>query len=56
LAWVYQKVDAIMKEWEKNFSSYCSAKKMGTFFRKEVLRKMCEKSNAKRKSRKGLTR
>jgi hypothetical protein len=41
------------KEREKDFSDYCPQRK-GTFFGEEVLRKVCEKSNTGRKSRKGL--
>jgi hypothetical protein len=42
------------KERENDFSDYCSAKEE-YIFGKEVLRKMCEKSNAGRESRKGLS-
>jgi hypothetical protein len=37
----------------KRISQVIVRQKMGTFFGKEVLRKMCEKSNAGRKAEKG---
>jgi hypothetical protein len=51
----YQKVKTQQcKEREKDFSDYCPAKRRVHFFGNEVLPKMCGKSNAGRKSRKGL--
>ncbi len=51
----YQKVKTQQwKEQEKDFSDYCQAKRRVHFFGDEVLRKMCGKSNAGRKRRKGL--
>jgi hypothetical protein len=51
----YQKVNATMKKAEKRISQIIVRQRKGTFFGKEVLRKMCKKSNAGRENRKGLS-
>jgi hypothetical protein len=48
------KINAIIERVGKGFLRLLFGKKVGAFVGKEVWRKICEKSNAERKSRKGL--
>jgi hypothetical protein len=54
LAWAYQKSKCNDKKSGKRISRIIFRQGKGTFFGKEVLRKMCEKALPKARTEKGL--